>query len=179
MLDGWHEFYTVLGSSAAALVGLLFVTASIGVGYLRAGRGSPTRTFTSPIVFHYTYVLFVSLVSLVPVNTDRSLAVIVGVSAAMGLVYSSFILVRVLRSNTRDIDDRLGYGASPPAGYAAGLAAAVFIFCRSSLGAPLLAGALILLLLVNIRNAWDLTVFFAQRRTEGDSSSGTTQLPSP
>ena len=62
MLEGWHEFYTVLGSSAAALVGLLFVTASIGVGYLSAERGSPTRTFTSPIVFHYTYVLFVSLV---------------------------------------------------------------------------------------------------------------------
>ena len=113
MLDGWHEFYTVLGSSAAALVGLLFVTASIGVGYLSAERGSPTRTFTSPIVFHYTYVLFVSLVALVPVNTDRSLAIIVGVSAAVGLVYSSFILVRVLRSTTSDIDDRLGYGASP------------------------------------------------------------------
>ncbi len=171
MLDGWHEFYTVLGSSAAALVGLLFVTASIGVGYLSAERGSPTRTFTSPIVFHYTYVLFVSLVSLVPVNTDRSLAVIVGLSAAVGFVYSSFILVRVLRSTTRDIDDRLGYGASPPAGYAAALAAAVLIFCRSPVGPPLLAGALILLLIVNIRNAWDLTVFFARRRSDGEAGS--------
>jgi hypothetical protein len=169
MLEGWHEFYGLLGTAAAALVALLFVAATIGAGYLSAERASPTRTFTSPIVFHYTYVLFLSLVSLIPVNTDHSLAIIVGVSAAVGLAYSSLILTHVMRSAVTDIDDRLGYGANPVAGYAAALAAAVFIFQHSSIGPPLLAGALILLLLVNIRNAWDLTVWFARRRTDGDS----------
>ena len=33
-----------------------------------------------------------------------------------------------MRSNAADFDDRLGYGASPPAGYAAALVAAMFIF---------------------------------------------------
>jgi len=168
MLEGWHEFYSLIGTAAAALVALLFVAASIGAGYLSAKRGSPTRTFTSPIVFHYTYVLFVSLVGLVPVNTDASLAVIVGIAAVIGLTYSIFVLIGVMRSSAADIDDRLGYGAGPAAGYAAAFAASVFIFERSSVGPPLLAGALILLLLVNIRNAWDLTVFFAQRREEGN-----------
>ena len=84
MLEGWHEFYGLIGTAAAALVALLFVAASIGAGYLSAKRGSPTRTFTSPIVFHYTYVLFVSLVALVPVNTDTSLALIIGMTAAGG-----------------------------------------------------------------------------------------------
>ena len=46
----------------------------------------------------------------------------------------------------------------------AALAASFFIFDRSPIGPSLLAGALILLLLVNIRNAWDLTIFFAKRR---------------
>ena len=165
MLDGWHEFYGLLGTAAGALVALLFVAVSIGAGSLSAERGGPTRTFTSPIVVHYTYVLFLSLVALVPVNTDRSLVAIVGVSAAAGLAYSSLILNRVMRSNTiTDIDDRLGYGAGPVAAYAAALAAAAFIFCHSRIGPPLLAGALVLLLLVNIRNMWDLTVFFAGRR---------------
>jgi hypothetical protein len=165
MLEGWREFYTVLGTAAAALVALLFVAASIGAGYLSAERRSPTRTFTSPILFHYTYVLFVSLIALVPVNTAASLAAIVGVSAAAALAYATVIMVRVLRSNVTDIDDRFGYGASPLAAYAATLAGAVFIFAHSAVGPPLLAGAMILLLLVNIRNAWDLTVFFAQRRS--------------
>ncbi len=175
MLDNWHEFYGLLGTAAAALVALLFVAASIGTGYLSADRASPTRIFTSPILVHYTYVLFVSLVSLVPVNTDTSLAAIIAASAAAGLVYSIFILLRVLRSSTTDIEDRFGYGASPPAGYAAAFAAALFIFERSNVGPPLLAGALILLLVVNIRNAWDLTVFFAQRRRDGNSPPGANQ----
>jgi hypothetical protein len=74
------------------------------------------------------------------------------------------VLRRVMRSNAKDLDDRLGYGAGPLAGYVVTLVAAVFVFERSPVGPPLLAGALILLLRINIRNAWDLTVFFTQRR---------------
>ena len=172
MLEGWHEFYALLGTAAAALVALLFVAASIGTGYLSAERASPTRTFTSPIVFHYTYVLFLSLVALAPTNTDTLLAAIVGLSSAGALVYSSFIFARVLRSHALDLDDRLGYGISPLAAYAAAFAASVLIFERSVVGPSLLAGALTLLLLVNIRNAWDLTVFFAQRRTNENPPAG-------
>jgi hypothetical protein len=179
MLDGWHEFYGLLGTAAAALVALLFVAATIGAGLLSAERASPTRTFTSPIIFHYTYVLFLSLVALVPVNTDTSLAAIIGITAAVALVYSSFIVVRVMRSAVSDLDDRLAYGASPIAAYAAALAASVFIFQHSDVGPPLLAGALLLLLLVNIRNAWDLTVFFAARRADGNPPSAPSRPPSP
>ena len=168
MLAAWHEFYALLGTAAAALVALLFVAATIGAGYLSTERAGPTHTFTSPIVFHYTYVLFLSLVALIPSNTDTSLAAIIGLSAAGALIYSSFILVRVMHSSAIDMDDRLGYGASPLAAYAAALAASFFIFDRSPIGPSLLAGALILLLLVNIRNAWDLTIFFAQRRKCGN-----------
>ena len=170
MFEGWHEFYTLIGTAAAALVALLFVAASIGAGYISAERGSPTRTFTTPVVFHYTFVLFLSLVSLIPSNTDTSFAVIIGLSAVGALVYSGFVLRRVMRRNAKDLDDR-GYGAGPLAGYVVTLVAAVFVFERSPVGPPLLAGALILLLLINIRNAWDLTVFFAQRRV-GEARSG-------
>lgn len=171
MLDGWHEFYILLGTAAAALVALLFVAASIGAGYLSTARGSPTHTYTSPVVFHYTYVLFLSLAALIPTNTDWSLAAIIGVSAAIAFAYSCFIFARVMRDVAIDLDDRLGYGAGPLVGYAAALAASVFIFMRSNIGPPLLAGASMLVLLVNIRNAWDLTLFFAQRRKDGAPQS--------
>ena len=177
MLDGWHEFYVLLGTAAAALVALLFVAASIGEGYLSAERQSPTRTFTSPIVFHYTYVLFVSLVALIP-KADGALAAIIGVSAALALLYSINILVRVMRSRTIDLDDRLGYGAGPVAAYVAVVAACIFMIERSVAGPPLLAAGLILLLLVNIRNVWDLTVFFAQRRKDGGTSREASRPPS-
>jgi hypothetical protein len=175
MLDGWHEFYMLLGTAAAALVALLFVAASIGIGLITIARGSPTHTYTSPIVFHYTYVLFVSLVALIPINTDWSLSATVGVSAAGAFTYSCFIFARVMRGTTRDLDDRLGYGLSPLVAYATTLAAAILLFERSAIGPPLLAGALMLLLLINIRNAWDLTLFFAQQQNERKRESGSTQ----
>ena len=61
---------------------------------------------------------------------------------------------------------RAFYGRN--AAYAAALAASIFIFERSDVGPPLLAGALVLLLLVNIRNAWDLTLAMARRRRGED-----------
>jgi len=38
MLNEWHEFYTLLGTAAAALVALLFVAASIASGFLNPAR---------------------------------------------------------------------------------------------------------------------------------------------
>jgi hypothetical protein len=167
MLEGWHEFYGLLGTAAAALVALLFVAASIGTGYMISS--GPTRTFTSPVLFHYTYVLFVSLIALMPDTTDISTGVLVGVSAAGALAYSIFIFARVWRSNVTDIDDHLGYGVSPPLAYVATLAGAIAISMHAAFGPPLLAGALIFSLLVNIRNTWDLTLFFAQPRRDGNT----------
>jgi hypothetical protein len=164
MLEPWHEFYGLLGTAAAALVALLFVAASIGAGFLSTDRDSPTRIFTTPVVFHYTFVLFVSLIALVPIETDTSLAIVIGISAAGALIYSIIILIHVLGRGLPDIEDHIGYGACPPVGYAVTLAAALFIWHHAPVGPPLLAGGLTLLLLGNIRNAWDLTVFFAQRR---------------
>ena len=168
MLDGWHEFYGLLGTAAAALVALLFVAASIGAGYSRAERRSATRTFTSPIVFHYTYVLFLSLAALVPdQHRSRRSRRFIGVSAAIALGLFVFHTAPACCAVPPAISTTVSPMAQRRArAYLAALAASVFIFERSEVGPPLLAGALVLLLLVNIRNAWDLTVFFAQRRTD-------------
>jgi hypothetical protein len=32
MLEAWHDFFTLVGASAATLVGLMFVAASVGTG---------------------------------------------------------------------------------------------------------------------------------------------------
>jgi hypothetical protein len=129
-------------------------------------RGSATHTYTSPIVFHYTYVLFVSLVALIPTKTGWPVSATIAASAAIAFAYSCFIFARIMRGTARDLDDRLGYGLGPLAAYAATLAAAILLFTRSAVGPPLLAAAQILLLIVNIRNAWDLTLFFVHRQSE-------------
>src|SRR5690242_16048638 len=159
MLAPWHEFYVLLGTAAAALVALLFVAASIGAGLIDPARSTATRTYMSPIIFHYTCVLFVSLMVLVPDMTERRLAVIVALVALAGFGFSVAVLIGVAHSASSDIADRFGYGA--------GLSAGGCLCAHASAGANVWAGALVLLLLVNLRKAWELAIAFARPRTGG------------
>jgi hypothetical protein len=165
MLDNWHEFYELLGTAAAALLSLLFVVASIGANAMTADgpSASATRTFMSPVAFHYANVLFLGLVALIPTQTWESFGLTLGAAAAGSLVYSIVILVRVLRDSRADMADNLAYGAVPSVCYAAGLGASVLILKQSAAGLEVLAGAALLLLVVNIRNAWDLMLAMARR----------------
>src|SRR5512133_2276104 len=165
MLEHWREFYLLVGTAAAAMIALLFVAASIGAGYVSAELRSGSRTYMSPVVLHFTSVLVGSVIGLVPSHTRASLALLVGAGALAAGIYAMLILVRVAKNRVLDLADRLAYGVVPMIGYVVGVVAAVLFFLGSH-GAPdVFAGALILLLMVNIRNAWDLTLFLAGKQT--------------
>jgi hypothetical protein len=187
MFDGWHEFYALLGTAAAALVALLFVAVSVGAIAMTPERAGGTRTFISPVVFHYSNILFLSLVALVPGQTPKLFGAIIGVAAFGSLVYSIYTFVRVLYSSMADLADRLAYGSMPVLVYAAGLVVAWLLLTgRVETGLNVLAGAALLLLLVNIRNAWDLMISLARRTAEitrsgngGADAGAPNQPPSP
>jgi len=166
LLEHWKEFYLLVGTAAAALVALLFVAASLGVGILAKHSDGPTRTYMSPVAFHFTSALFVSAAALVPTHTRFSLGVLVALNAVAGTIYAAFVLRRLFTDNIADLADRICYGILPLFGYAAGLVAAWLIFRSSAHAADFLAGTVVLLLVVNIRNAWDLLLSMARRRGE-------------
>ena len=60
--------------------------------------------------------------------------------------------------------DRLAYGAAPLLSYAAILVAAVLFSIEAEEAAYLLASGAMLLLIINVRNAWDLLLAMARRR---------------
>jgi hypothetical protein len=165
MLSAWNDFYMLLGTAAAALLALLFVAASVGTGFLSFERATGTRIYISPVVTHFTGILFGCAVGLIPILGATGLAFIYGFSAATGIGYCLFISHRVLTSSAIDLDDRICHGVVPPAAYALGLAAAVLFYQNSPHAPALLALALLLLLLVNIRNAWDLILFIVRQQT--------------
>jgi hypothetical protein len=171
LLEHWHEFYLLIGTAAAALVALLFVAASIGVGILTRHADGPTRTYMSPIAFHFTSALFVSAAALVPTHTRLTLGALVALNAVAGMVYSLFVLRRLLTDDISDLADKLCYGVIPLAAYVAGLAAAWLIFAGSIHAPEFLAGTVVLLLVVNIRNAWDLMLSLSRRRVEEEEKT--------
>src|ERR1700674_526556 len=158
-LERWHEFFLLLGTAGATLVALLFVAISLGAGFLTDKRAAATRAFFSPVVLHFTAVFFISAVGLFPGHKPAVFAALVGGCAAIGAAVSIFTTVELLRHGwTRYVQDHLSYGLLPAISYAALLAAAAMIPTDQEYALVVLAGALLTLLIVNIRNAWDLTL---------------------
>jgi len=168
-LKEWHDFYLLVGTAGATLVALLFVALSLGVGYLTEERQSATRTFMSPVVVHFTSVFLLSAVALFPWHQAKFFAALIGVTALIGASISTYITVQVVRTDmTNYLEDYLAYGLLPDLGYLALLAAAVSIYLEKDFGLDALAAALLLLTIVNIRNAWDLTLTMVRRNPRAD-----------
>jgi hypothetical protein len=168
-LKGWHDFYLLVGTAGATLLALLFVAVSLGTGYLTKERQGATRTFMSPVVIHFTSVFFLSAVALCPSHQAKFFATLIGATAVIGATISTYITIQVVRTDlTNYMEDYLAYGILPGLGYLALLAAAVSIYLEKQFGLDALAGALLLLAIVNIRNAWDLTLAMVRRDRRND-----------
>jgi hypothetical protein len=163
-LKEWRDFYVLVGTAGATLLALLFVAVSLGTGFLTEDRKAPTRTFMSPVVVHFTSVFFLSAVALCPWHQTKVFAGLIAVTALIGAIISTYITIVVVRTDmTNYVEDYLAYGLLPGLAYAALIAAAVLVCLEKDFGLDALAGALLLLAIVNIRNAWDLTLAMVHR----------------
>jgi hypothetical protein len=171
LLHAWHDFYVLVGTASATLVGLMFVTASIGATLFTERNREAVKAFISPTVVHFSEVLFVCILAAIPSETWLTLAALLGLGGATGLIYSARVLVQLFVRRSFDVDvvDRLFYALLPVAGYLLALASAVALFMQSPWSLELLAAALITLLLAGIRNAWDMTIWIVIRTPVPDA----------
>ncbi len=166
-LHEWHEFFFLVGTAGATLVALLFVAVSLGAGFLTAQRANATRTFFTPVVIHFSVVFVTSAVTLAPGHNATFFAALIGVFAITGLLVSAWATAQLLRHKWSTLlEDRLAYGLLPAACYVALCVAAAMIYAEQASALDVLAGALLLLLIVNIRNAWDLTLAMVRRHAD-------------
>ena len=165
MFNGWDTFFFLVGSSAGALIGLMFVVITLTAGQEphRVSRGAPV--YVTPIVFHFAIVLIVSAISAVPRLPPPVAAVIFFLCAIMGLAYSVVTTIRLFSSGWEDPvpgwSDKCFYGILPTMIYVA-LAVAAAVIPFSERKVVFAVGAIVLgLLLLGIRNAWDLATTLA------------------
>jgi hypothetical protein len=165
-LESWHDFFVLLGTAGATLLALLFVAVSLGAGFLSDSRAGATRAFFSPVVVHFSAVFFLSAVALMPGHRPGFFAVVIGICALAGLSVALYATIQLLRHDwTKYKQDHLAYGLLPTVAYLALLVAAEMIWVENEFAVDVLAGALLVLLLVNVRNAWDLTLSMVRRQT--------------
>ena len=95
-----------------------------------------------------------------------ALGALVGAVSAGGVIYMiASGASQNLAESDLGIDDLIWYVVLPYVSYAALGASAVMIWRAAPFGPHVEAGAILLLLLIGIRNAWDLVVYSVQRRT--------------
>jgi hypothetical protein len=161
-LSHWHDFYALLGTAAATLVGLLFVAASVSGGVFSGTQRAPLRVFLTASVVNFGSVLAACLVFLAPVADWEVLGGLILACALSGLVYSGLAWRDTVRDGliTRiDLEDRTWYMILPIIGYLCEAGSGVAIALGLSQGCTALAVSMGLLLAVGIHNAWDITVW--------------------
>ena len=164
MFSGWQTFYQMTGEAAATLTGLLFIVASLTSGRSSSGHERGVMLFTSPTVFHFASVLAISALALAP-DGERFRAVLMFAWAALSLAYTAYLAVQLYRiENPSHWTDFWWYGAAPVALYLALAGATVTVYAHLAHAAYGVALCLTALLLVAIRNAWDLVTWLAPRR---------------
>src|SRR5260221_8841463 len=82
LVDNWHDFDLLIGTAAATLVGLMFVAASIGASVFTEKSRGAMKAFISPTVVHFTTVLVIAVLAVVPTHEWGTLA---GLLALVGL----------------------------------------------------------------------------------------------
>lgn len=156
-LESWHDFYVMLGGSAAALVGATFVVATLAGNIEKRAIG--IKGFITPATVHLGSVLIASAILMVPTLTALFLALLLGVGGLAGVVYGVIIYFRVTTLKV-DLIDRSWYGILPILIYGMLGASAVLIFAKDiDYGLELIAAALVVLLITGMRNAWDMATF--------------------
>jgi hypothetical protein len=168
-LEPWHDFYMLLGTASATMIGLLFVAASVGSGIFSRSRRGAQRMFLSASVVHFGSVLAICLLVLAPFRGWSNFGSIAITGGVFGLAYSGITWADVVRDGLLariDLEDRLWYGLGPVIGYVIEIGAGVILAMRMHLGCPVLAVAMGALLLVSIHNAWDITIWSVTRDKE-------------
>ena len=165
LLHGWHEFFITVATAAATLIASMFVVVSIGGGMLTAKNLPQIRAFFTATVVHLANILLYALVALVPSLDQTSFAALLALGGAVGLGFSLYLLP-VIRKHGTDIalEDWFWYGGAPVAAYGVVLATAACVLGEWPRSLELLGFGLVLLLLVGIRNAWDLIIYLVTHR---------------
>src|SRR5215210_7276567 len=100
-IDGWETFYVIIGSSAAALTGLMFVVIALTAESREIDGTGALDAFATPTVLHFCAVLLIAAILTTPGHTTASLGFSLGVCGIGGMLYSTQIILRMRRLKGR------------------------------------------------------------------------------
>ena len=176
-LEGWENFYIVVGPSAGALIGLQFVVVTLIADMpLATADAQASGAFTTPSVVHFGVVLLLSAMACVPWSGILPIALVWGLVGFGGLAYTVIVTRRLKKQTIYDpvFEDWMAHAILPLIAYAMLVVSSILAHLNEREGLFVVAGAALLLLFVGIHNAWDTVthiVFVRKREQDRDPSA--------
>src|ERR1051325_3417624 len=88
-LEGWENFYVIVGSSAGALIGLQFVVLSLMADSPSApDEEQAGSAFATPSVVHFGSVLLLAAIVSAPWSEISTVAALWGLMGLLGVAYA-------------------------------------------------------------------------------------------
>ena len=174
-LSDWQNFYMLLGTAAATLTGLMFVVTTLiaGIDTHVSILNAAVSAYNTPTVVHFGTVLLLAGILSAPWQTFSSLSLLLGL-LGLGMVFYSIIVMRRMRRVPHyqsTLEDWLWYMAFPLLANVLLILAAFVLPKNPSPALYIVGSAMMLLLLVGIRNAWDMVTFLAVERAHSENKS--------
>jgi hypothetical protein len=170
-LTEWTNFYVIIGSSAGALIGLLFVIITlISNTPIMRDPVEAGGAFATPSVVHFSVVLLLAAIASAPWRGIGYAAVLWGLVGLCGTAYAIIVARRMRVQTTYKpvFEDWLFHVGLPSLGYVALDVSACCAHAHARVALFLVAAAALLLLFIGIHNAWDAVTYhvFVLRRKQ-------------
>src|SRR6266478_1326143 len=165
-LPTWESFYVIIGSSAAALTGLMFVVITLIAGTAgdRMQRSSGTLgAFGTPTVVHFCVALLVAALLSAPWQALWNAGLLLGLTGLGGVTYVVIVVRRARRQTDYQpvLEDWLWHTVFPLVSYTALVVAALLLPGNPVPALFGIGAATVLLLFIGIHNAWDNVTYTA------------------
>jgi hypothetical protein len=171
-LANWSNFYTIVGSSAGALTGLMFVAIALSQRVWSPDAARIMRMFATPTIVHFTVVLSLAGVQSFPGLNRTSLGITL-LATATPLVVYVFWLFRKAREQDiyqPDFEDWVWHFVFPGLAYLSILSGGALSWSSPNAGHYVVSGGMVALLIVGIHNAWDSAVWTVTRPDRSSNS---------
>jgi len=158
----WDSFFVIVGSSAGALTGLQFVVLTLIADSPAAARNPESiSAFGSPNVVHFCAALLVSAIFSVPWHGLGPPAVAIGITGALGVVYSIAVSRRARRQQGYQpvLEDWIWHAVLPTIAYTALLYSGLALGHDTDDTLIVVGAASLLLVFIGIHNAWDTVTY--------------------
>ena len=173
LLTTWQNFYVIIGSSAGALTGLMFVVITLIAGTRARRMSEPIAAFSTPTVVHFCTALLIAAILCAPWQMLWNAGLLLGLCGLGGMTYVAIVARRARRQTdyTPVLEDWLWHTVFPLVSYTALVVAALLLPDTPEPALFVTGAATVLLLFIGIHNAWDNVTYIVIELSQPENKS--------